>query len=222
MPSPAVRPVENRSVTTQVIAELRRSILSGALPPGESFSLRDLAGQLNVSFIPVREALRDLEIEGLVVTRPGKSATVAPLDRSDLDAIYRLRRILEPELARRSAVAITASELDRLDAFSEPFGDDWRSPEAIDARHDFYVGLFAPAATPWDARLISSLWRAAERYFRAGFDRLESDADAHERLVRAHDGLVSAFRSGDADTAERAVLDHLDYSRQVALASIIE
>src|SRR5262245_50436289 len=74
----AVRPIEPRSVVEQVMTELRRSILSGALAPGRELSLRELAEMLQVSIIPVREALRSLESEGLVVTRPGRSARVAP------------------------------------------------------------------------------------------------------------------------------------------------
>ena len=58
-----------------------------------------VAEQLGVSFIPVRESLRVLEAEGLVVNPPGRSATVAPLDLDELHAIYRSRRLLEPDLA---------------------------------------------------------------------------------------------------------------------------
>src|SRR5947207_3329136 len=97
----AVRPIEPRSVVEQVMTELRRSILSGALAPGRELSLRELAEMLQVSIIPVREALRSLESEGLVVTRPGRSARVAPLDLDELQGLYRLRRRLEPELAQR-------------------------------------------------------------------------------------------------------------------------
>ena len=60
----AVRPIESRSVVEQVMLELRRSILSGALAPGRELSLRELAEMLGVSIIPVREALRSLEGEG--------------------------------------------------------------------------------------------------------------------------------------------------------------
>jgi DNA-binding GntR family transcriptional regulator len=76
----------------QVAKELRRSILSGDLRPGQTFSLRQIAGQLGVSFIPVREALRQLKAQGLVITRIGKSASVSPLAAEDLHGIYRLRR----------------------------------------------------------------------------------------------------------------------------------
>src|SRR4051794_29414515 len=117
-----VRPIESRSVVEQVTAELRRSILSGALSPGHEFSLREIATQLNVSFIPVREALRSLEAEGLVVTRPGRSALVTPLDLNDLHAIYRLRHELEPNIAARACQMLSDTELDDLETRASRFG----------------------------------------------------------------------------------------------------
>lgn len=92
-----------RSVVEQATQVLRRAILTGALAPGAEYSLRELAGMLDISFIPIREALRTLEGEGLVVMRPGRSAVVAPLGLDDLRGIYRLRRALEPE-DRKSVV----------------------------------------------------------------------------------------------------------------------
>ena len=96
-----VRPIETLTAAEQVTKEIRRAILSGALRPEQEFSLRAIAAQLNVSFIPVREALRALEFEGLVISRPGRSAMVAPLSAEDLHSIYRLRRQIEPEIAAR-------------------------------------------------------------------------------------------------------------------------
>ena len=175
-PSAPVRPIASRSVAELVTEELRRSILSGDLAPGQSFSLREIAGMLNVSFIPVREALRNLEAEGLVLIRPGRSATVAPVDLDDLQAIYRLRRLLEPDIARRSCLLIPDRELDRLASQAVEFGDEHQSMQAIyDAHHEFHLALFAPAATAWDTRMLSILWRAAERYIRIGFGLLDPD-----------------------------------------------
>src|SRR3984885_2967200 len=112
--SGSVRPIETRSVSEQVTNEIRRSILAGTLPPGQSLSLRKLAEQLDVSFIPVRDALRVLEAERLVCNRRGGSPTVAPLELEEVHAISRVRRLLEPDLARRSVPQLTDAELDRL------------------------------------------------------------------------------------------------------------
>ena len=109
MSTGAVRSVadQNRSAVDLVTAEIRRAVLTGALPPGEQFSIRELARQLGVSHIPIREALRRLEGQGLVILTQARSATVAPLSAADLTAIYRLRLRIEPELAGRSAALAT-------------------------------------------------------------------------------------------------------------------
>jgi DNA-binding GntR family transcriptional regulator len=219
--APAVRPIASRSVTELVTAELRRSILSGALAPGQSFSLREIAGLLNVSFIPVREALRNLEADGLVVIQPGRSATVAPLALEDLQAIYRLRRLLEPDLARRSCQLISAAELDRLAVEAVEFGDENRSMDAIyDSHHEFHLALLGPAATTWDTRVLTTLWRAAERYIRIGFGLLDPDPDEHGRRRRAHEELIAVFRRRDPDAAAHAVFTHLDHNEHLALSAL--
>ncbi|MEV0247425.1 GntR family transcriptional regulator [Nocardia sp. NPDC050712] len=197
--------------------ELRRSILSGALAPGQEFSLRELAAMLGVSFIPIREALRSLDSEGLVVIRPGRSVTVAPLDLDDLHAVYRLRRVLEPEIARRSCLLLPDAELDRLERQAAEFGDEQQSMDAIYERHHaFHLALLEPAATVWDIRVLTTLWRAAERYVRIGFGLLDPDPSEHARRERAHEDLIAAFRTRDPEVAARAVEDHLTHNEQTA------
>ena len=217
----AVRPIESRTVGDLVTLELRRSILTGALPPGKSFSLRELASMLDVSFIPVREALRNLESEGLVVIRAGRSATIAPIDLDDLHAIYRLRRLLEPDLARRSCTLISDAELDRLEREAVDFGDPERSMDAIyDSHHDFHLALFGSAATAWDVRLLTTLWRAGERYIRIGFGLLDPDPEEHHRRQHAHESLIGAYRRRDPGVAARAVDEHLDHNEKIARAAL--
>ncbi len=219
----AVRPIQASSVTDRVTTELRRAILSGDLAPGQSFSLREIASMLEVSFIPVREALRNLENEGLVITRPGRSATVAPLDLHDLEAIYRLRRQLEPDIAARSCMLLSESELDHLEALAAGFGSVDLSMDAIYDDHlAFHRALLAPAATTWDVRLLTTLWRAAERYVRIGFGRLDPDPSEHERREQAHEELVTAFRARDPQLAAEAVREHLTRNERTALLALGE
>ncbi|MHC8562133.1 GntR family transcriptional regulator [Streptomyces albidoflavus] len=158
-PRGAVQPVTARSVVEQATQALRRAILTGALAPGAEYSLRELAGMLDISFIPIREALRSLESEGLVIMRPGRSAVVAPLDLDDLRGIYRLRRTLEPEIAARSCLLLSEAELDGLAERAAEFGA--AGPAGHDDHHAFHLALLAPAATTWDIRVLTTLWRAA-------------------------------------------------------------
>jgi DNA-binding GntR family transcriptional regulator len=215
--SGSVRPIESRSLSEQVTTEIRRSILAGALPPGQSLSLRRLADQLDVSFIPVRDALRVLEAEGLVVNPPGRSATVAPLDLEEFHAIYRVRRLLEPDLARRSVRLLADAELDRLHQAAAEFGGAERSMDDIyDDHRAFHLALLAPAASAWDIRILMMSERASERYVRIGFGLLDPDPTEHDRRREAHQLLVDELRRRDPEVAARVLDQHLAHNEDLA------
>lgn len=220
-PRGALQPITSRSVVEQATEELRRAILAGSLAPGGEYSLRELAGMLDISFIPIREALRSLESEGLVVMRPGRSAVIAPLNLDDLHGIYRLRRALEPEIARRSCGLLTDEQLDLLDAQAADFGArDHGMADIYDDHHAFHLALLAPAATVWDIRVLTTLWRAAERYIRIGFGQLDPDPAEHERRGKAHADLLAAFRTRDAGTVAAAVEQHLSRNEKIAISAL--
>ncbi|MDL4818596.1 GntR family transcriptional regulator [Actinomadura opuntiae] len=216
-----VRRVEPLSVVEQVTKEIRRSILAADLRPGQEFSLREIAGQLGVSIIPVREALRRLEGQGLVITARGKSATVAPLSHDDLRAIYRLRRKMEPELVGQSCLLLTDRDHARLAARLDTFGDSNLGLEEIyEAHYEFHLELLRPAATEWDLRVLDMLWHAAERYIRLAFGGRDSDPDEPHRREEAHTRLLAAVAERDPDHAAQAVLHHLDVNEQIAQQGI--
>lgn len=199
----------------------RSSIVSGDLAPGQSLSLRKLADQLGVSIIPVRDALRMLEAEGLVVNPPGRSATVAPLDLDELHAIYRTRRLLEPDLARHAVRGLSSQRLDELYEVATELGDAQRSMEDIyDDHRAFHLALLAPAVTAWDERIPSLLWRAGERYIRFGFGLLDPDPLEHDRRREAHQLLVDEFRKGDPDIAARSLEEHLAHNEELARSAL--
>ena len=215
--SGSVRPIETRSLSEQVTNEIRRSILAGTLPPGQSLSLRKLAEKLDVSFIPVRDALRVLEAEGLVVNPPGRSATVAPLDLEEFHAIYRVRRLIEPDLARRAVPLLEDAELDRLYQAAAEFGGAERSMDDIYGDHRaFHLALVAPAASAWDIRILMMSERATERYVRIGFGLLDPDPGEHDRRREAHQLLIDEFRKRDPEIAARALDEHLARNEDLA------
>jgi DNA-binding GntR family transcriptional regulator len=212
-----VRPIETLTAAEQVTKEIRRAILSGALRPEQEFSLRAIAAQLNVSFIPVREALRALESEGLIISRPGRSAMVAPLSAEDLHSIYRLRRQIEPEIAARSCLQLNDRDFTRLGTFIELSADPQMTMDDIyDAHHEFHTDLLRPAATAWDVRTLGVLWHAAERYVRLAFGSLDAQPDEHERRAEAHSTLITEFRAREPRRASQAVLDHLEANEMLA------
>lgn len=211
----SVRPVEATSVADRVTSEIRRAIIAGRLRPGQEFSLRRIAAQLGVSFIPVREALRSLETEGLLVTRRGRSATVAPLVAEELHNICQLRRRIEPELAEWACRLLTDAALDTLDAEIEHSrGAGTQPDERYEAHLTLLWRLLGPAASEWDLRMLRILWHATERYLWARCDVLDrADPDG---FFAAQYKLVAGYRGGRPESARAAVLAHVDWIEDVA------
>lgn len=217
----SMRRITATTVVDQVTAEIRRSILAGVLQPGQELSLRELAAQLGVSTIPVREALRRLEGQGLLTTSAGRSSRVAPLDPADLHGIYRLRRVLEPEIASRACLLISDAELDQLDAIAASFGDPAHGmDEVYRAHHDLHLRLLAPAATDWDLRTLENLWHAGERYVRLAFGARDERGDEHQRREHAHAELLGAFRTRDPAVVRAYVERHLEDNEAIAQEAI--
>jgi DNA-binding GntR family transcriptional regulator len=217
-------PLAQPSFVDLATSEIRRSILSGQLGPGRALSLRGLAGQLGISFIPVREALRGLEREGLVVINPGRSASVAPLDPDDLRSLCQLRRRIEPELATSACSLITPTDLDeqehRLDAAHQKRN---QPHDRYEAHRELLRALLRPSATAWDLRLLQMLWYATERYLRFGLDHADHatiQETAADTLKAAQYGLLRAFRGRDPQEAAMAVLHHVDWVEHTAARAL--
>ncbi len=218
---PRVRSILSRraSAVDLVRHEIRRSILSGELPPGQPFTVPALTEQLGVSHVPVREALRQLEAQGLIALNRSRSATVTPLDADDLRSIYRPRIMLEPELAALSAPQRTDEAIDDLDRMMRAtFGD--LVGEGFWATHDaFHTALIAPAASKWDRRLLTRLWDASERYTRLALDPAERPESRASRRAYYYT-LMDAVRSRAADRVRTAVRKQLKSSEAVVLAAV--
>jgi DNA-binding GntR family transcriptional regulator len=208
------------SAVDLVLHEIRRSILSGELPPGRPFTVPALTERLGVSHVPVREALRQLEAQGLITLSPSRSAIVTPLDPDDLRAIYRLRITVEPELAALSAPDRTDAEIDELDrmvraTFGDVLGEAFWAPHRA-----FHAALIEPGASGWDRRMLAPLWDASERYTRLVFDPVEAPDSFAEHRAHAHDALVVAARSRDPDRVRAAVREHLENNLATMLAGM--
>src|SRR5882757_1663647 len=148
-------PFDEPSFVDRATTEIRRAILSGQLRPGQVFSLRNLAAKLGVSFIPVREALRGLEREGLVVIRPGRSTSVAPLSSDDLRSLCLVRRRIEPELATSACLLISSDDLNEHELRLERARQKPNQPQdRYEAHRELLRALLGPAATTWELRLL--------------------------------------------------------------------
>jgi DNA-binding GntR family transcriptional regulator len=206
-----IRPVAARSLVELVLDEIRRSLLEGSLVPGASFSIAELSDRLGVSHIPVREALRRVEAEGLIELRHGRSARVMPMSREDLTEIFRLRALVEADAMARAVRLYTPDDLAAIQQAYDALliGPD-EQPEEIFIRHrGFHELLVQPAAGAWDRRLHEMLSRAGDRYV-AFLIRERDLAEAPETLRGLHRRLLEAATSGCPEQAREAVHEHLE------------
>lgn len=211
-----------RSTVDLVLHEIRHSILTGQLPPGQPFTVPALTERLGVSHVPVREALRQLEAQGLVVLNRSRSATVAPLDPDDLRSIYRLRLRIEPELAALSAGQRSQREIDEFERVIRTAYDSSLGEESHWELHrEFHVALISPAAQAWDLRLLRPLWDAAERYTRLVFDPVDAPATTRANREHAHDKLIVAARSKDPEQVRDELRDHLQTNLALTLDALL-
>lgn len=204
---------QNSSAVDLVTAEIRRAVLTGTLAPGQQFSIRDLAAQLGVSHIPIREALRRLESQGLVILRQARSATVATLTVADMEAIYRLRYLIEVPLAADSVGHHSDEHQRTLEQLLERSRD--ADPEvAWRAHYDFHAALVQPSANDWDERMLQTLWMAAERYTHLVFDPTRITDDERARRYERHRVLLDAALGDDREAMVSALTDHLGANAQ--------
>ncbi|MEU6752719.1 GntR family transcriptional regulator [Spirillospora sp. NPDC046719] len=188
-----------------VLDELRRAITSGRLRPGAPIRQDVVAEEFGVSRVPLREALKTLQGEGLVTYRAHRGYYVEELSLGDLREVYRIRTLLEEEAVRRAAALMTAADLAALDRAEDEVEAAARAGDVLAmaaANRAFHMALYEYAAMPRLARLIRTLWDATDAYrsiyYGEGVNR--------ERVVGEHRAALAALRAGDADEAVR-VLD---------------
>lgn len=201
-----------RPLTTQerVMEELRRRILTGELRPGEPVRPDQIALELGVSRVPVREALKILEGEGQLAYRAHHGYTLAELHLPDLLEIYRIRQLLEDEAARRALPRLTADDLARMrvaiDAM-ERLGRKDPATMAVENRR-FHLALLEASGMSHLLRHVRLLWNASDHYRSVYYTD-----EGHRRQVHAeHRRIVVAATAGDADALVAALDEHRDHA----------
>jgi DNA-binding GntR family transcriptional regulator len=203
----------------RVAAGLREDIIAGRLSPLQQLPLRKIAVQFGVSFIPVREALRSLEAEGLVERRNTRIAIVAPLSSGELDTICQLCRLIEPDTRAHAAQQIKSRTLDQLETrlVQGPTQVESLEDDHYARNHAFHLELVRPGATTWELRILERLWRALERYVRASAQRVRPDsALAPLTEPESRRELLTTYRTRNPNAIRQATLRHIELQEQTA------
>jgi DNA-binding GntR family transcriptional regulator len=204
-----------------IVRELRDEILDGRLRAGERIHQEAVAERFGTSRLPVREALRQLQNEGLVVVLPNAGAHVVRLDQTELAEVYLLRERLEPLAVERAAVALGADHLAtmrREAAWMEQNDPGGREAEWLAHDRAFHMASFASAGLPRLLTIIESLWNVAEQYRRA---YLSVRSGVLEPTLLEHRLLVDALERHDGEDAARVLEMHIRRTR-LGLAGIPE
>lgn len=188
-------------VTTHdwVLHSLRRAIMSGVLVPGMRLPQEDLATYFGTSRIPIREALRALEIDGLVTSTPNRGFTVTALDEHDVEEIYDLRAVLEAEALRLAVPMLTEVDEAELTALLHAIREASDPDEEVVSRDRFYLRLYSVSGRP---RLVGLIMRLRHDTSRV----LGWSSSGHSSAV--HEQVLDAVRAGDSELAIRLITDH--------------
>ena len=204
--------VRERRTTQELVFEfLRDAILSGGLRGGAHLVQDKIASELNVSRVPVREALLQLESEGLVRMEAHRGASVVWLSPEEVEEIFEIRAILVTAAIRRVVPHLTDPQIERLRQIADRQQRESNMAARARLNHAFYATLFESLNRPRLQALIDKLEREVERYLMP-----------LDRPHLGHRELVEACRRRDADQAAELVRQHLERVCQRAVARLRE
>lgn len=199
---------------TQLVVEtLREKILSGEFKAGESLRQAALATELNVSRIPVREALLQLEGEGLVMFEPHKGATVTELNAKHVDELFELRAMLEGNLLAASLPLLTEEKLTEasniLAKLDKALGTENAANTWSELNSNYHNCLYSAANRPQTQDLVNTLNKNADRYIRMHL----LWAGGISKAGPEHNQLLAFCKTGDVDEAVAVLRHHILSSR---------
>ncbi|NLG04694.1 MAG: GntR family transcriptional regulator [Clostridia bacterium] len=192
-----------------VFNTLRQGILTGELKPGERLMEIHLANRLGVSRTPIREAIRKLELEGLVTMVPRRGAEVSRITKQDLQDVLEVRRTLDALAVSLACERMTEDEKAQLSEANTKFEQSTKTLDAVtiaqaDVRfHDIIL------MSTRNKRLIQMVNNLAEQMYRYRLEYVK-DVRNHARLIDEHKSICEAVFSGEASEAKRLIYLHID------------
>ena len=202
-----------------VFNTLRQAILTGELKPGERLMEIHLADRLGVSRTPIREAIRKLELEGLVTMIPRRGAEVAQITEKSMKDVLEVRRALDALCAELACDRITDEELENLrlacDAFETAVKtkDAKKIGQADVALHDIIVRATG------NQRLIQLVNNLSEQMYRYRFEYIK-DSSQHQNLIDEHRIIYQSIVCKDKKTAADAARTHIDNQEKAIMCQI--
>jgi DNA-binding GntR family transcriptional regulator len=198
-----------KTIAAMVQERIRDAILNGMLPAGSRLDQNQLADDLQVSLVPVREALKKLEGEGFVHIIPRRGAFVSESSIADMEDLYFTRILLEGQAAYHAADKLTDDDLQKLDQLMVEMGkalQDRNYNYFSQTNHDFHFTIYNAAKSKYLVNMIANLWELAQRYrFRYVFM-----ADQSPVIQAEHQAILDACHARDAKALRDAIVQHMN------------
>lgn len=190
-----------------VVEIIREAILSGELEPGRRLLQDELAQRLDISPTPVREALRELEAEGVLDHSPHKGVRVAEVKLEDAREIYLIRGVLEALATREAVPRLQDTEIQRLrelQAQMEAYIEQGELKELRKPNYEFHMLVYQAAGLPELYRLIRTYWT------KFPWDTLHVLPDRASVSAKEHREIIRAIEARDAELAARRMQEHIE------------
>ena len=195
----------------RIAATLRDAILAGDYAPGERIRQDELAEQHGASRVPVRDALRILEAEGLVTLVANAGAWVSRISMAECQEMYRMRERLEPLLLGLNIPLLSTVQIDGLARLADAMEASDDVERFLELDRDFHLNCLEAAQTTVLGETVRSLWNRTQHYRRAATRLFYAEGD--RSVHHDHQLLVGAIRRRDVEEAERVLAGHIRRSR---------
>lgn len=196
----------------QVLDELRQSIITGRLEPGSRLVERELVGMMGVSRTVIREALRQLETEGLIAIIPNKGPVVRKLTLEEARDLYSIRAVLEGLAARLFVENGDDAQVEKLEQALEDTAEAYWSGDPgriIDTKNRFYDVLFEGAGSETLSSMTALLHMRTWRWRALGLGHPKRSAERSKESIAGLLAVLEAIRERDADLAEKTMRDEV-------------
>ncbi len=203
---------DGRLLSERIADEIRRAVLDGEMQPGTRVGQEWLATKFGASRIPVREALRQLQDEGLVIYVPNRGAWIADVTSQESIEVYKIREVLEPLAMAESVPHLSHEDIAALEATVARLEQVDNVQEYILLDRAFHLKTYARAPMPHLLRMIERYWNSTQ-HFRRWFVRDSLAKDGFPFSDPHHLMLVEMIHARDADGAASIVLLHIRRTR---------
>jgi DNA-binding GntR family transcriptional regulator len=206
---PAQKSLQHRTISSAVAGELRRRIVDGEFKSGFQLRQDALAAEFGVSRIPVREALMQLEAEGLVKIHPHRGAIVSELSTEEIEELFDLRALLEPRLLKASAPRLTQADYTRLNGILQEYASELKAMHIGrwgELNTEFHMVLYQHARQPRSLAIVANLLQESDRHTRLQL----SLTQGMERAAAEHAEILKLCAEGKIAAACTLLRAHVE------------